>query len=51
MSNDPDASVRELQQQHWEATFAANPHMYGADSSESAAAAVIRVAPGVNAAK
>lgn len=34
MNSDPDGSVRERQQQHWEATFAANPHMYGADPSE-----------------
>ena len=39
MTNDPDASVRAGQQQHWAATFAANPHMYGTDSSESATAA------------
>jgi SAM-dependent methyltransferase len=39
MTNDPDAGVRAGQQQHWAATFAANPHMYGPDSSESASAA------------
>jgi SAM-dependent methyltransferase len=39
MTNDPDASARERQQRHWAATFVANPHMYGADASESAVAA------------
>jgi SAM-dependent methyltransferase len=39
MTSDPDATVRARQRQHWAATFAANPHMYGSGSSESAAAA------------
>lgn len=39
MTRDPDATARARQRQHWAATFAGNPHMYGADSSESAAAA------------
>jgi SAM-dependent methyltransferase len=39
MTDDPDVSVRERQQQQWEETFAANRHMYGEHASESAAAA------------
>jgi len=38
MTDDPDAMARE-QQRHWDATFAASPHMYGADASEPAVAA------------
>jgi SAM-dependent methyltransferase len=39
MTSDPDAGIRARQQQHWAATFAANRRLYGAHSSEAAAAA------------